>query len=84
MKLKLLLVVTLLCFVAGCSKLTQENYRKLKVGQTYDEVVAILGKPDKCSDAMFVKSCVWGNDNKNISVNFMGEKVLLTTSNNIN
>jgi hypothetical protein len=70
--------------LAGCNKLTQESYRKLKVGQSYDEVVAILGKPDTCSDALFVKSCTWGNETKNISVNFMADKVLITTSKNIN
>jgi len=78
-----LTAVSLLLLLAGCSKLNQENYRKLKVGLTYDQVVAILGKPDSCSDALFVKSCIWGSEAKNISVNFMGDKVLITTSKNI-
>lgn len=35
---------------AGCSKLTPENYAKLKVGMSYNEVTAILGGPSSCDD----------------------------------
>ena len=83
MHLRVLTLMSLFLLLAGCSKLSQENYNKLKVGQTYDEVTAIIGKPDKCSSALFVKSCTWGNDSKNISINFMGDKVLITTSKNL-
>ncbi len=83
MSIRLQFISALLIFLAGCSKLTQENYRKLKVGQSYDEVVAIIGKPDNCSDALFVKSCTWGGESRNIGVNFMADKVLITTSKNI-
>ena len=81
--LTLLVLMALIFLLTGCSKLTQESYRMLKVGQTYDEVIAILGKPDSCSDALFVKSCTWGNETKNINVNFMADNVLITTSKNI-
>lgn len=67
----------------GCSKLTMENYSKIKMGIEYSEVVKILGKPDNCSDALFVRNCVWGNEQKNITVNFVADKVLLITSKNI-
>ena len=83
MRFSPLLLTLALCLLAGCSKLTQENYRKLKAGLSYEEVIAILGKPDKCSDALFVKNCIWGSERKNISVNFVGDKVLITTSTNI-
>ena len=43
----------------------------------------ILGKPDNCSEALFVRNCVWGDEQKNITVGFMGHKVMLFTSNNI-
>jgi hypothetical protein len=69
--------------LSGCSKLTMENYSKIKMGVEYSEVVNILGKPDNCSDALFVRNCVWGNEQKNITVNFVGDKVLLVTSKNI-
>jgi len=69
--------------LAGCSKLTMDNYTKVKTGLEYSQVVAIIGKPDSCSEALFVKSCIWGNEQKNITVNFVSDKVMLTTCRNI-
>ncbi|MDD2899439.1 MAG: DUF3862 domain-containing protein [Desulfuromonadaceae bacterium] len=79
----LIIVLSLLIMLTGCSRLTIENYSRIKTGLEYSEVVKILGKPDTCSDVMYVKSCVWGNEQKNITVNFMGDKALLFTSRNI-
>lgn len=81
--LRMVTVLAIVTMLFGCSKLTVENYRKLKVGLGYGEVVKILGKPDSCSEAMIAKNCVWGNEQKNITVNFMGDKVLFFTSRNI-
>jgi hypothetical protein len=81
--IRLIVALSLLVMLLGCSKLTQENYAKIKTGIEYTEVVKILGKPDSCSEALFVKSCVWGNEQKNITVNFVGDKVILSTSRNI-
>ncbi|WP_298267306.1 DUF3862 domain-containing protein [Geobacter sp.] len=82
--LRLIIVIAALGMLVGCSKLTMENYRKIKVGIEYGEVVKILGKPDSCSEALFVRSCVWGNEQKNITINFVNDKVMLFTSKNIN
>ncbi len=79
----MIMVLTSLAMLLGCSKLTLENYSKIKMGSEYSEVVKILGKPDSCSEALFVRNCVWGNEQKNITVNFMGGKVVLFTSKNI-
>jgi len=81
--IRLVIALSLLAVLIGCSKLTMENYSKIKMGVEYSEVVKILGKPDNCSDALFVRNCVWGNGQKNITVNFVGDKVLLVTSKNI-
>ena len=59
----------------GCSKLDRENYNKIKIGMDYQEVVSIIGKPDKCDSALGVKNCIWGNEEKNITVNFIANKV---------
>ncbi len=75
--------LVLVSLLTGCSKLTQKNYEKLKVGMEYDEVTKILGKPDNCSGALFAKSCTWGNERKNITVSFVGGKVVLYASTNL-
>ncbi len=76
-------LVILATLLVGCSKLNRENYDKLRVGMGYKETVAILGKPDSCSDTLVAKSCTWGNDRKYITVNFIGDKVILFLSKNL-
>ena len=76
-------LVILAIILAGCSKLNKANYDKLNVGMGYEEVVKILGKPDSCADSLVAKSCIWGDDRKNITVNFIGDKVILYLSKNI-
>ena len=76
----LMLLVTFL-FVAGCSKITKENYDKLEMGRTeYSEVTALLGDPNSCTESLGVKSCIWGNENKNIKVNFLGDQIVVFSS----
>jgi hypothetical protein len=77
MKLFLLVLLTSLLFTTGCSKVTKENYGKLKMGMEYREVTALLGKPDKCEESMASKSCIWGNGTRNITVNFLGDKAMV-------
>lgn len=61
----------------GCSKVNRENYDKIKAGMGYEQVVSIIGEPDKCDAALGIKSCVWGNKDRNIKVTFMGNKVFV-------
>ena len=59
----------------GCSKVNRENFDKLKVGMDYQEVVSIIGEPDKCDSLLGIKNCVWGDEDKNITVKFVADKV---------
>ncbi len=70
-------LLALFLLAVGCSKLTNPNYDKLKIGLDYDEVVNILGKADECSGAIGFKKCRWGDDKKYIKVKFAGNKVVL-------
>jgi len=81
--LRLVLLVVLATLPLGCSKLTRKNYEKLKGGMEYEEVVKILGKPDECTEALFAKNCTWGSERKNITVSFIGGKIMLYASKNI-
>jgi hypothetical protein len=68
--------LAVLFLATGCGKVNVENYDKLKIAMSYEEVKAILGAPDRCSDAPALKSCVWGDDKRHIDVNFLGDKVV--------
>lgn len=71
------IVFASLLLTVGCSKLTKDNYDKLKVGLDYSEVVKILGPADECSGAIGIKNCRWGDDKKYIKVKFAGNKVAI-------
>jgi len=78
-----MLLIAIAIATAGCSKLTPENYAKVKIGMPYNEVTAILGGPNSCDDTAGFKSCRWGDDKRHITVRFAGEKVILHTAENI-
>ena len=83
MKLFLLALLTTLFFTAGCSKVTKENYDQLEMGMEYNEVTALLGNPDSCTESMGAKSCIWGNEAKNIKVNFLADKTVVFSSTDV-
>lgn len=81
--MRLMAVIVIFSFLVGCSKLTVENYSKIKLGTSYNDAVKILGKPDSCSEILTVRNCIWGDEKKNIALNFVGDKVVFYTSTNI-
>jgi hypothetical protein len=83
MKIRTVLALGLLLAMLGCSRLTLENYSKINVGMGYDEVVQLLGSPDRCDDVMGVRNCLWGDEQRAINVNFVAGKVLLFSSSNL-
>jgi hypothetical protein len=80
---RLLCIAVLTLALGACSKLTVENYDKLKVGMSYDEVKTLLGTPEKCSDVLTVKSCTWGDDKRFVQVSFVADQVILFNSSNL-
>jgi hypothetical protein len=80
MNLFLLALLTTLVFTAACSKITNENYDKLKMGMEYSEVIAILGNPNSCTESIVAKSCIWGNETQNIKVNFLSDQIMVISS----
>ena len=79
-----LVVVLLALTLTACSKLTLENYGKLKVGMAFEEVKTLLGDPGQCSEALAIKGCQWGDDTKNIKVNFVADKAVLFSAHKLN
>lgn len=77
------LTTCLMLVLLGCGKLTLDNYNKITMGMTYDEVVQLIGKPDNCDELMGVRSCLWGDEECSVTVNFVSGKVLLFSSHNL-
>ena len=75
-KILLTLGITFSFFLWGCNDINTEKYDLLKIGMNNDEVIAILGKAEKCEGAMGIKSCTWVDDEKNIHVAFAGDRVV--------
>jgi hypothetical protein len=71
-----LIALIAVSLVVGCSKINKENYDKIQVGMTYDEVEALLGTPDEAKDVIGTRSCVWGKAPQTISIKFVGDKVV--------
>ena len=61
MKIRTLCAMGLLLVMLGCSKITLENYNKISMGMSYDEVTQLIGSPDTCDDVMGVRNCLWGD-----------------------
>lgn len=83
MTIRTALTMGLMLVLLGCGKLTLENYNKIAMGMTYDEVTRLIGKPDRCDDLMGVRSCQWGDEERSVNVNFVSGKVLLFSSSNL-
>jgi hypothetical protein len=50
---------------------------------SYDEVKGILGSPAKCSEALGIRSCTWGDEKHHVNVNFVADQVVLTSAGNL-
>lgn len=77
MSLRFITVLAACALLAACSKVSQENYAKLKAGMAKTEVENLLGSPTECSGAIGLTSCTWGDEKAFISVQFAGDKVLM-------
>ncbi|MDD0811963.1 hypothetical protein PSQ20_16520 [Curvibacter sp. RS43] len=65
------------------SQLSLANYNRLQVGQSFEEVKQIVGEPASCDEALGVRSCLWGDAERNIRINFALGKVLLLSAQNL-
>ena len=72
-----LIIPAFMMLTVSCGKLTDKNYRQLKLGMEYDEVVQLFGKAEECSSAIGIKKCIWGDEKKFVQVNFAGDKVVV-------
>jgi hypothetical protein len=80
---QLTLAICLLLVLTACSRLTAENYDRIEVAMTYDEVKQIIGEPTQCDDMLGVKQCTWGDEVQHIKVSFIGGKATFMTAKNV-
>lgn len=73
-------IILVISSLSGCSRITQENYNKIKVGMEYDEVISILGKPTSCSSVFKATNCAWGNEKRSIEISLVTDRVVLLSS----
>lgn len=79
-KRTLLVAGCALLLLAGCDKVTQANYAKIKSGMPRTEVESILGKPSECSSMLDGTNCYWRSGEAYINISFISDKTFLTVS----
>ncbi|MES2817745.1 MAG: outer membrane protein assembly factor BamE [Pseudomonadota bacterium] len=83
MSLRHFALLSFCLLLSACSKVTQENYAQLEAGMDKAEVEGLLGSPTECSGALGLTSCTWGDQQRFISVQYAGDKVLLFSGQNL-
>lgn len=67
--------------LAGCSRVTTDNYAKVEVGMPRTEVYGILGKPDEISGGalgpLSFSTETWKGRSQTINISFGGDRVAL-------
>ena len=53
------------------------------VGMAYEEVTALLGKPAECNEALGLRACHWGDEQRSADITFAGGKVLIASAKNL-
>jgi len=83
---KILTIFTVCCFlftIFACNQVNRKNYDTLKIGMDYSEVIGIIGEPNECQALLNAKNFNWGKAPKTISIQFVQDKVIITSSNGI-
>jgi len=78
--MRIVIISAILLGLAACSRVTQENYQKLELGMDWQAVTELLGEPDHCKAVLNAKSCIWEDGERAITVRFIGDNVVLFSS----
>ena len=77
MSLRVFALLAACLLLVACNKVNQDNYAQLKPGMSKENVERLLGDPDECAGALGMSSCTWGDEQRFISVQYAGDKVML-------
>lgn len=85
--IKYLLLLGAAVWLLGCSKLTQENYNKVKPSMSLKQVEAILGAPTSVENINISgfsgTSVVWKNNAVEIDIQFLNDNMVVKSFNKI-
>src|SRR3990167_9726010 len=78
---KILATACICLAITACSRISQENFNKVRPNMTMNEVTTILGTPTS-SESIDIggvsgTSAVWQKDDMVITIQFLNDKVLL-------
>jgi hypothetical protein len=77
--IKLLFTASLCVLLIACSKITQENFDKIKNNMSMKEVTAILGEPTSAESITIAgisgTSAVWKDSNAEIDIQLLNNRV---------
>lgn len=77
MKLKTIALIVGIFALSACSKLSKENYDRLEMGMSQEEVESIIGTADNCGKTMGTMACTWGDEDSSfIKIMFMADKAV--------
>ena len=87
----ILAILVLLLPLAGCNKVTQQNYDRVQSGMSVDQVKDILGEPATTSSAGgqvgpvggSVAQMEWRHGDQTITVHFLNGKVVAKEESNL-
>ncbi|MGE0874653.1 MAG: outer membrane protein assembly factor BamE [Burkholderiales bacterium] len=81
MKLRIMVLAAALLLAACGSKLSEENFAKVKEGMSEQEVIAILGTPAETNSVQILAvsgtSSTWKDDTATVSIQFVNGQVRL-------
>jgi len=70
--------------LTACNSLSVINYDKLKVGMSYEQVSDIIGKTESCNEQLGTRTCVWGDDVKQVKIVFIANRATLFSHKGLN
>lgn len=78
---RMVLAGLVLATLAACSKVTAENYAKVRANMTREQVYHVLGKPHEVSGGdigpISMSTETWKGAKETVKVTFGGDKVVL-------
>ena len=85
MRHRLLPLLAAAALLAGCSsRINADNYAKIHVGMSQDQITELLGKPDECSGVtmpiLSAEKCTWKSGSRRIVVNFVNHAAIAASA----